>query len=211
MIINGYEIKPIANLQGADLERANLQDADLKGADLKNANLKNANLRDAILEDAILEDAFLTGANLIGADLREAILTDANLKGANLRDADLKGADLKGADLTDANLRDAILQGANLQNTKGFATKEQEMQSAQAILEALSIPKNELNMTDWHTCETAHCLRGWEEVLKEVDGSQATHNLPTLCQYFYSSKEEAMAALERGASGEESIYNETKR
>jgi len=43
-IINGYEIKPKADLQGADL-----QGADLQGADLQGANLQDADLQDAII------------------------------------------------------------------------------------------------------------------------------------------------------------------
>ena len=74
MKINGYEIRPGADLEGADLEGANLRYVDLKGAILKDANLKYANLE--------------------GADL----------KGANLEGADLKGADLKGANVTNTIL-----------------------------------------------------------------------------------------------------------
>jgi len=74
MKINGYEIKPWANLRGA-----NLKGADLKGADLRDADLRDANLR---------------YADLGGADLRYANLRDADLRYADLRDADLKGANL---------------------------------------------------------------------------------------------------------------------
>ena len=49
MIINGYEIKPGANLSGADLSGANLRGADLSGANLRGANLSGANLRGAVL------------------------------------------------------------------------------------------------------------------------------------------------------------------
>ena len=114
MIINGYEIKPYANLQGA-----NLQGADLRGADLRGANLQDADLRDADLRGANLWGVYLQGANLRGAILRGADLWDADLQGANLRDADLqgadlRGADLRGADLRGADLRDAILRRADL-------------------------------------------------------------------------------------------------
>ena len=39
MIINGYEIKPGANLEGANLGGGNLRDADLRWANLESANL----------------------------------------------------------------------------------------------------------------------------------------------------------------------------
>ena len=89
MKINGYEIKPWANLWGANLKGANLQDADFWGANLRDANLRGANLRGADLRGADLQDANLRGANLWGADLR-----GANLRGANLQNANLRGANL---------------------------------------------------------------------------------------------------------------------
>jgi len=79
MKINGYDIKPYANLRDADLKGADLKGADLKGADLRDADLRDANLR---------------YADLGGADLRYANLRDADLRYADLRDADLKGANL---------------------------------------------------------------------------------------------------------------------
>ena len=45
MNVNGYEIKPDANLQGADL-----YGADLYGANLEGANLEGANVTGTILE-----------------------------------------------------------------------------------------------------------------------------------------------------------------
>ena len=39
VVVNGYEIKPDADLQGADLRGADLQDADLRDANLRGANL----------------------------------------------------------------------------------------------------------------------------------------------------------------------------
>ena len=124
MEINGYEIKPHANLRGANLRYADLRDADLWGANLRyadlwgadlwGANLWGADLWGANLWGADLWDANLRYADLRGADLRNTNLWDANLWYANLRGADLRGADLRGADLRGANLRDADLDGAKL-------------------------------------------------------------------------------------------------
>jgi hypothetical protein len=66
-----HEIKPFADLRGADLPFADLRGADLRGADLR------------------------------GADLRAADLLGADLRGADLRGADLRGADLRGAKYND--------------------------------------------------------------------------------------------------------------
>jgi hypothetical protein len=87
MIVNGYEIKALAYLRGA-----NLRGAYLHGAYLHGAYLHGANLRGAYLHGANLEGANLEGANLEGANLR-----GANLEGANLRGANLEGANLRGA------------------------------------------------------------------------------------------------------------------
>jgi len=94
MKVNGYEIKPFANLSRANLSRANLSRANLSWANLHGANLNGADLYEADLH----------GANLHGADLHGANLHGANLNGADLNGADLRGADLYGADLYGADL-----------------------------------------------------------------------------------------------------------
>ncbi len=80
MVINGYVIKPRADLRGADLRGADLRWANLRGADLRWANLRGANLRWANLRWADLQEA----------DLQWADLQEANLRGANLQRTDLK-------------------------------------------------------------------------------------------------------------------------
>jgi uncharacterized protein YjbI with pentapeptide repeats len=59
MKMNGYEIKPGADLRGADLMDANLEGADLRGADLRGADLRRANLNGAILNGADLTGTIL--------------------------------------------------------------------------------------------------------------------------------------------------------
>ena len=88
-VVNGFLIKPFADLWGADLSGA-----DLSGAMLRWAKLQNANL---------------SGADLSGADLWKADLSGADLSGADLSGADLTSADLWKADLTGANLDGATI------------------------------------------------------------------------------------------------------
>jgi uncharacterized protein YjbI with pentapeptide repeats len=64
MNVNGYEIKPFANLEGADLRGADLWGADLVGANLTGADLTGANLRYSDLQGAKLEGANVTGTIL---------------------------------------------------------------------------------------------------------------------------------------------------
>ena len=54
-----YEIKPGADLKGANLERADLKGANLYGAYLEEANLLGANLKEADLREANLLEANL--------------------------------------------------------------------------------------------------------------------------------------------------------
>jgi hypothetical protein len=103
----GVEIKPDANLRGADLRGADLHGADLRYADLRHAYLCSANLSGADLSHADLSYADLYGAELRGADLRRADLSSANLSGAYLSGADLRRANLSSADLSSADLSGA--------------------------------------------------------------------------------------------------------
>ena len=98
MDVNGYEIKP-----GANLNYANLRDANLCGANLYKENLRGADLCGADLCGANLYKANLRGADLCGADLH-----NADLRGADLRNADLCGVDLRGVDLSYAHLHTAL-------------------------------------------------------------------------------------------------------
>ena len=45
-VVNGYEIKPGANLRNADLMGANLRDADLRNADLMDARVSDTTIID---------------------------------------------------------------------------------------------------------------------------------------------------------------------
>ena len=120
MNINGHEIKPCANLRGADLTGADLYAANLRGADLTGADLYAANLRGANLRGANLYRADLAGASLYGADLREADLRRASLYGADFTGADFTGAKLNwdSHDLIAEILRQAA--GANM-DRRGLA------------------------------------------------------------------------------------------
>lgn len=118
------DIKPGADLSGAQLSGMDLEGRDLTGVNLYQANLLGAKLRDVNLSGANLHGARiaktdLNGANLTGADLRDTKLYGADLRyaklsGADLLRADLRQADLRQADLRDTDLTDANLEGANL-------------------------------------------------------------------------------------------------
>jgi hypothetical protein len=110
-----YDIKP-----GADLKGANLSGSILFRANLSRAILSRANLSGSKLSRASLFGADLSRADLTGANLSRAILSRADLTGANLSSASLFGADLSRADLTGANLSSAVLRGANLMSAKGI-------------------------------------------------------------------------------------------
>ena len=114
--VNGYTIRPGADLSYADLTGAKLTGADLTGAYMTGTDLTDANLTGAKLSGANLTNANLFGAKLTNADLTGADLSGANLAGANLYGANLDGANLRYANLSWANLRYANLRNANLRN-----------------------------------------------------------------------------------------------
>jgi hypothetical protein len=120
------------------------------------------------------------------------------LRGADFCFANLRGADLRGADLRHANFMGANLDGAliDYQIEEGLLLKV-----AHAALQ-----DGALNMSDWHTCDTTHCIVGWAEHLSEKTRALAeTHGhevagLLTLGaeahKYFFASNEEARTFLQ---------------
>ena len=192
-----------ANLRDADLNYANLAGADLCLADLLLADLAGANLLGANLSRADLRGANLRGANLIRADLRGANLRGANMCGADLRCADLRDADLSGADIHGADLR-----GADLRDAKGFFEVQKMPIRANICARVCQTPEA-LNMMDWHTCDTVHCLAGWAvtlhpqgvELEKRLGTPAAASLLFHVCEgevpEFYSNEQTAMNWLKK--------------
>jgi Pentapeptide repeats (8 copies) len=195
-----------AYLGDADLSGADLSGADLSGANLKNAKLNGANLNDVNLSGTHLMDADLRGADLRDADLSGTYLMDADLRDADLRDAKLKGADLSGANLVGANLVGANLVGAYLEDVKGIGDKIGEIKFAAELLETITSGAGSLDMGEWHTCGSAHCIAGWAYPDESYPGRKASTKYPTLAKYFFVSEKDALAALRRVANGEESVF-----
>ena len=108
-----------------------LAGVNFAGADLFLASLVGATLEEAHFQGAALVSVDMTYANLTGADL-----SDANLSGADLRNADLSGADFGIPFTPDPQLINKVA-------AKALATNDA------------------LDMDDWHTCETTHCIAGW--------------------------------------------------
>ena len=189
-----WGIENDANLRGANLRGANLSGAYLSGANLRGANLRGANLRGAYLSGAYLSDANLRDAYLSGAYLSGANLRGANLRGANLRDANLSDADLRGANLSDANWIPKI---KNIH---------------QAIYEAIS-GDNALEMGNWHTCETTHCIAGWVVTLageagKVMEGLMGT---PAAAAFIYMASDPDLEKIpDFHCSNDEAMENAKK-
>jgi uncharacterized protein YjbI with pentapeptide repeats len=181
-----------------NLRKANLRNADLRFANLQHANLQEADLRGAKLEGANLEDADLRVANLRGANLQEADLRYAKFYYADLREADLRGAKLEGA-----NLRHAWLFGANLD---GALIDYQIEEGLLLKVARAALVEGALDMSAWRTCDTAHSIARWAEVLSEKTRAlAATHGyevagLLTLGaeaqKYFYASNDDARKFLQ---------------
>jgi uncharacterized protein YjbI with pentapeptide repeats len=197
---------------GVDLSTANLADANLVGANLHgafliNANLSNTNLHNADLADVNLTDANLVGANLTNANLASTDLSGANLASANLFGANLVGANLANANLSAANLRAAYFCGADLSGIKYEGVPVVPKLDAQ-ILERIESGQGELDMGNWHTCETAHCRAGWAVTLAgeagraleakigtAAAGALIYHRSTGRIPDFYASDEDALADI----------------
>lgn len=134
----------------------------------------------------------------------------------------LSGVDLNGANLNGANLNGADLGGANLR-------------SAINLPEIISIPglfisiNNKLNtggileMRNWHTCATTHCIAGWVVTIAGEAGRVAENLLGTSaaasliidqsCPYlegkvpnFYASNEDDLDFIKSCIEKEEQIH-----
>ena len=191
-----------------------LQAGVKQGADLKGADLKGADLEGADLEGAYLEGAYLKGADLKGADLKGADLEGAYLEGAYLEGADLKGADLEGAYLKGAGLEGAYLKGADLGSKIEIPTIEKPYTK---ILEAIK-GEGKLEMSNWHKCETTHCIGGWVshlagekgKKLEDFVGMPATATLilkksGARIPNYWADNETAMKFVEEQAKKEASV------
>lgn len=147
--------------------------------------------------NADLAGGFFYAKNLSYADLRGASLTNAELGSANLRHANLAGADL-----TDANLDGAKLDHANLTGAKGlFGSFSETQQFAIDLLARIEKNPECLDMREWHTCETTHCIAGWAYPEEEAPASKASLTHPELTHLFYLSTADAIAGLKLVADG----------
>ena len=100
-VVNGYQIRP-----GANLEFANLNNADLSGANLENARLSDARLISANLSGANLSNCQLYRTNFDRADLSEANLYGVKLAYTRFASCDLSG--VTSGRITDAGSRSVL-------------------------------------------------------------------------------------------------------
>ncbi len=89
------------------------------------------------------------------------------------------------------------------------------------ILEAVSRPENNLDMSSWHTCDTTHCRAGWVVTLAGQEGKRledltstafaamqiykASSPIRVFTPEFYKNDKEAMADIIRCAEEEKSL------
>lgn len=202
-----------ACLAQANLEKANLEEANLSRANLTRAKLSKANLTDANLISGYLTDADLSGANLAVADLRYNDLTRANLTNANLSGAKLIGANLTAANLTGSNLDGADLSGANLRNVIGIGTRDEEVQFAKELMNAINTQEGSISLKPYHFYHKeylrGHGLTSGWIFPSEHELAVFSRNCPTLAKYLNSNDEEALAIIREVASGKLSVFDAT--
>jgi hypothetical protein len=108
-------------------------------------------------------------------------------------------ANLTGADLTSIYLKDSIFI-----NVIGVGTQTEEIEFAKNLLDEIEQNPKCFNMKHW--CGTAKCIAGHAFPDLYEPARAAGTKYPTLAQYFLTTDEEARAALERVANGEESVF-----
>ena len=145
----------------------------------------------------------------LGLAVRVAFGQKDDLRGADLRGADLSDAVLRGADLRGAVLSDAVLRGAVLPKAVQAMrpADEAEQRERIAAVAALALKDDDaLNMGDWHTCETTHCIAGWAVhqagpagyLLEEILGPHGAGAIllgDEAATHFYDSGDQARAWL----------------
>ena len=118
------------------------------------------------------------------------------------------------ANLTRANLTYANLTRADLTGTKGLPIVADAAERLQAVAALVLKNTSQLDMADWHSCETVHCIAGWAihqagpvgAVLEQVAGPQMAGLLllgTEAHKHFFDSNENAMQWLK-------SIYQEAQ-
>ena len=99
----------------------------------------------------------------------------------------------------------AIL-AAHLWWLKGEAIADDAPQRLQAVARAALASDDSLEMSDWHTCNTTHCIAGWAIhqagalgwLLEQLHGAEIAGLMllgPDARRYFYASNDEAREFL----------------
>ena len=186
----------------------------------------------AVAQKAYLAGAYLAGADLADANLADADLADADLAGANLADADLAGAYLAGADNVSTEVtgeprkpyvklsKDPVERLAQIRERNPGIPIVEDLDGK--ILAAIENGGG-LEMSNWHTCETTHCMAGWAIHLagdagKALEAERGPQRAGALiyrvstgrAPHFFASNERALADLKKrvaadGPYSEESL------
>lgn len=112
------DLKPKAELEGADLRDLDLTYRDLSGAWLFDVNARGQNFTGVNLANAKMNDADMSWSKFHKANLRNAFLVETNLSDTDFTGADLRGANFRGADLSSAKFSGAKLEGADFTDAK---------------------------------------------------------------------------------------------
>jgi HK97 family phage prohead protease len=112
------DLKPKAELVGADLRDLDLTYRDLSGAWLFDVNARGQNFTGVNLANAKMNDADMSWSKFHKANLRNAFLVETNLSDTDFTGADLRGANFRGADLSSAKFSGAKLEGADFTDAK---------------------------------------------------------------------------------------------
>jgi len=155
------------------------------------------------VEEAILQKVSLQHSELVGVDFTGANLAGGDFRGSDLYISEFDCANCTGTDFTGANLDRTSFDQANLTDTKiDFQIEEGLL--AKVAQHALANDKA-LDMDDWHTCDTVHCIAGWACKLAKDQRLETIYGTPIAgllllgtkaYSHFYDTTEEARVYLE---------------
>ena len=197
-----------------------------------------ATLRDAVVR-AVVEKVSLARANLDGANLDGASLDGANLDGARMAQVQIDYAAKQGARNVPTTPVSSTPAASVTETTQATSSDHEARRRARIasraesarwyrerhpevpvvadldvkVRDAISAPGHELNMGDWHSCETTHCRGGWAihlagkagyELEEKVGVQQAARMIYRASTgrspHFYATTERARADIERCAA-----------
>ena len=111
---DGREIKPGANLRGADLSNMDLSGLDLRNINFEICKMNGTNFERSNLQGATFDNNMAKNVNFKNADLRKSNIIEMSLRESDLSGADFTEAKIRSLFITVSTLTRTIFKGATI-------------------------------------------------------------------------------------------------